>query len=322
MNAPSTPAFNDVTAKRFDVVALGEAMVEFNQTKAQEPHYLQGFGGDTSNAIIAAARAGARTAYLTRIGHDTWGEALQGLWHREDVDASAIDVDGDASTAVYFVTHGPQGHAFSYLRAGSAASRMSPHSLADSGAKAYIQQARWLHVSGISMAISTSACDAVFAAMQWARQAGTQVSLDANLRLKLWPLARARACLQQAVSMCDLFLPSLEDVQPLCGQDDPQAILDWSHQLGASRVVLKRGALGATVSENGQQREVPGHAVPCVDATGAGDCFAGNLLARLAHGDTLEQGVRYANAAAALAVQGFGAVAPLPRPDQVQALLA
>lgn len=315
---PSSPA---PASKRFDVVALGEAMVEFNQTRAQEPHYLQGFGGDTSNAIIAAARAGAHTAYLTRIGHDTWGEALQGLWHREQVDSSAIDVDGDAPTAVYFVTHGPQGHDFSYLRAGSAASRMSPHSLADSGAKAYIQQARWLHVSGISMAISTSACDAVFAAMQWARQAGTRVSLDANLRLKLWPLARARACLQQAVSMCDLFLPSLEDVQPLCGQDDPHAILEWSHQRGASQVVLKRGALGAIVSDGNAPRHLPGHAVTCVDATGAGDCFAGNLLARLAQGDTLDAGVRYANAAAALAVQGFGAVAPLPRPADVQALL-
>ncbi|MEY4075466.1 MAG: hypothetical protein RJA29_2823 [Pseudomonadota bacterium] len=321
MNAVATPSLPAQPVKRFDVVALGEAMVEFNQTQAQEPHYLQGFGGDTSNAIIAAARAGANTAYLTRIGHDTWGEALQGLWHREHVDSSTVDVDGEAPTAVYFVTHGPQGHAFSYLRAGSAASRMSPHSLVESGAKASLQQARWLHVSGISMAISTSACDAVFAAMQWARQAGTRVSLDANLRLKLWPLARARACLQQAVSMCDLFLPSLEDAQPLCGQDDPQAIIDWAHQLGASRVVLKRGALGATVSEDGVQRQVPGHAVTCVDATGAGDCFAGNLLARLAQGDDLDQGVRYANAAAALAVQGFGAVAPLPRPDQVRVLL-
>ena len=321
MNAAADLPSSESPPRRFDVVALGEAMVEFNQTRAQEPHYLQGYGGDTSNAIIAAARAGARTAYLTRIGHDTWGESLQGLWHREDVDTSAIDVDGEAPTAVYFVTHGPQGHAFSYLRTGSAASRLSPHSLADSGAKAYIQQARWLHVSGISMAISTSACDAVFAAMQWARQAGTLVSLDANLRLKLWPLARARACLQQAVSMCDLFLPSLEDVQPLCGEEDPQAILAWAHQLGAGRVVLKRGAMGATVSENGQQRDIAGHAVNCVDATGAGDCFAGNLLARLALGDDLDQGVRYANAAAALAVQGFGAVAPLPHPEQVQALL-
>ena len=65
--------------KRFDVAALGEAMVEFNQTRPGEPQYLQGFGGDTSNAVIAAARAGARTAYLTRLGQDTFGDALEAL---------------------------------------------------------------------------------------------------------------------------------------------------------------------------------------------------------------------------------------------------
>ena len=56
--------------RRFDLVALGEAMLEFNQTQAGQPNYLQGFGGDTSNAVIAAARAGARTAYLSRVGND------------------------------------------------------------------------------------------------------------------------------------------------------------------------------------------------------------------------------------------------------------
>lgn len=73
----------------WDVVALGEAMVEFNQTRPGEPHYLQGFGGDTSNAVIAAARAGARTAYLTRLGQDTFGDALMALWQREGVDTRA-----------------------------------------------------------------------------------------------------------------------------------------------------------------------------------------------------------------------------------------
>ncbi len=67
-------------ARKFDVVALGEAMVEFNQTTAGQPSYLQGFGGDTSNAVIAAARAGASTAYLTRLGGDTFGQSLMALW--------------------------------------------------------------------------------------------------------------------------------------------------------------------------------------------------------------------------------------------------
>ena len=57
------------------------------------------------------------------------------------------------------------------------------------------------------------------------------------------------------------------------------------------------------------------------DATGAGDCFCGNLLARMALGDDVFTAARYANAAAALAVQGYGAVAPLPTREQVEALL-
>ena len=62
--------------RRFDVAALGEGMLEFNQTEAGQPHYLQGFGGDTSNAVIAASRAGARAAYLTRVGDDRFGREL------------------------------------------------------------------------------------------------------------------------------------------------------------------------------------------------------------------------------------------------------
>ena len=64
--------------KVFDVAAIGEGLIEFNQTHATEPVYLQGFGGDTSNAIIAASRAGARCAYVSRVGGDAFGQARVG----------------------------------------------------------------------------------------------------------------------------------------------------------------------------------------------------------------------------------------------------
>src|SRR5215218_6929133 len=133
----------------FDVAALGEAMLEFNQTRPGELQYLQGFGGDTSNAVIAAARAGARAAYLTRLGQDTFGDALMSLWHGEGVDTSGIDRDDSAPTGIYFVTHGPGGHEFSYRRAGSAASRMTPQWLP----RAQVRAARILHVPVTSLAI-------------------------------------------------------------------------------------------------------------------------------------------------------------------------
>ena len=310
-------------SKTLDIVALGEAMVEFNQRPHSDandaPLYAQGFGGDTSNAAIAAARAGARVGYLTRLGTDRWGDHLMDLWRRENVDTNTVLRDTQAPTGMYFVSHDVQGHHFSYARAGSAASRMQPLDLAHW--QEAIASSQWLHLSGISLAISASACDTAFAAMAHACKVGTRVALDSNLRLSLWPLARAQACIRHAVNLCDLFLPSLEDMTALTGLTQAADIIAWSRAHGAAQVVLKLGPEGALASDGHHQRQVPGHAVTAVDATGAGDCFAGNLLARLSAGDDLWAATAYANAAASLSVQGFGAVGPLPSRDAVLKVL-
>lgn len=302
----------------FDIVALGEPLVELNQTSQDQRQYLQGFGGDTSNAVIAAARQGARCAYLTRVGDDAFGAQFLSLWRDEGVNTSGVEVDAAAHTGLYFVQHGPDGHAFSYLRRGSAASLMTPASL-DGG---LIERARFLHVSGISLAISTSACDTVFAAIARARAAGVQVSLDSNLRLRLWPLDRARAVLREALCHADLFLPSMDDMQHLTGNDDPERTLDWIRDAGATGVVvLKLGKDGSIIDDGKTRTPVAALRVDAVDATGAGDCFAGSLLARRCQGDDWADAVRYANVAAALSTLGYGAVDPLPRAEQVLAKL-
>jgi 2-dehydro-3-deoxygluconokinase len=304
------------------ILSLGEAMIEFNQTRADAADvYLQGYGGDTSNMAIAAARLagpnGPRVGYITRVGADAFGRMLLDLWRAENVDTTGVETDADAPTGVYFVTHGAHGHEFSYLRAGSAASRMSPATLPVD----LIRAARMLHVSGITQAISASACDAVYAAIDIARGAGVQVSYDPNFRLKLWPFARGRAIVMATVAQSDLFLPSLEEAKHLSGQDDPAAIIDWSHALGARVVALKIGAAGCVVSDGTRVETVPGMRVDVVDATGAGDCFDGAFVLRIMQGDDPFTAARFANVAAALKTKGYGAVAPLPRPDDVWTVL-
>ncbi|MEY2803225.1 MAG: 2-dehydro-3-deoxygluconokinase [Pseudomonadota bacterium] len=305
----------------FDVLSIGEALIEFNQVQAAPPTYLQGFGGDTSNAIIAAARAGARCAYLTLLGDDHWGQRLLDIWSSEKVDVSGVRRLPGCATGLYFVHHDARGHHFSYARSGSAASRMQASEL-DGIWGDILAQSQWLHVSGISLAISASARELVLQAMQQARQHGVKVALDTNLRLSLWPLELARQTLTKAAALCDLLLPSLEDMTQLTGQHDPQEIAGICHAWGASEVVLKLGAQGAQISRSGQLSRVPGWSVQAVDATGAGDCFCGNLLARLTQGDDLAQACLWANAAAALSVQGHGAIAPLPSAGQVREFLA
>jgi 2-dehydro-3-deoxygluconokinase len=294
------------------IVSIGEPMVEFNQTRPSERTYLQGFGGDTSNTIIAAARSGGRAAYVTRVGDDEFGRLFLELWKREGVDTSGVIVDRAAPTGAYFVTHGAQGHVFSYLRAGSAASRLQPEDLPD-------WQPAFIHASGISMAISASASETVLTAF---KNAKGKIAFDSNLRLKLWPLERAREMIGAAAAMADYFFPSIEDARQLSGTESPEANLEWAHDLGAKTVFLKLGADGVIVSDGKKGERMPGHAVKALDATGAGDCFCGAALARLAAGDSIWEAARYANAAAALATTGFGAVDPLPRPGAVRSLLA
>jgi 2-dehydro-3-deoxygluconokinase len=308
--------------RRFHLVGLGEAMLEFNQTRADAAEYLQGFGGDTSNAVIAAARAGATVAYLTRVGQDSFGRALVRLWHAEGVCTEGVEkvessANAGGSTGIYFVSHGPSGHEFTYKRADSPAASMQPEHLWVQG----IEQSQFLHVSAISQAISLSATKTVAAALKIARAAKTLVSYDTNLRLRLWSLEHAREVMVPTIGLSDVFLPSLEDMQTLTGLHRPNEILRWSHEQGASLVFLKLGAQGVLVSDGNSSTHLDGLRSDCLDATGAGDCFAGNLIARLAQGDTALEAARYANAAAALSVQGFGAVAPLPRKKEVQDFL-
>lgn len=302
---------------QLDIIGLGEPLIEFNQTGA-DGNYRLGHGGDTSNAIIAAARQGARAGYVTALGNDQFGESFIELWSSEGVDTTAVQRHPEAHTGVYFVSHGAKGHVFSYLRAGSAASRLGPQDLPES----YLASARYLHVSGISQAISATACDAVFRAIEIVRAAGGKISYDTNLRLKLWPLARARAIVDATIPHCDVIFPSLEDATVLSGLSDRDEIVDRYLALGTPLVVLKLGPDGVLVATARERRHLAGRKVRTVDATGAGDTFDGTFLAATVNGADPFEAARYANAAAALSTEGFGAVAPIPRRADVLSFLA
>lgn len=298
-----------------DILCLGEPMLEFNQQP--DGNYLPGHGGDTSNCAIAAARQGASVGYVTHVGADPFGNSFMDLWASENVDTSTVRQVSDAHTGIYFVTHGPEGHEFSYFRAGSASSRMRTEDLP----VAALQAAKILHVSGISQAISDTAADTVFSAIDIVKAAGGTVSYDTNLRLKLWPLDRARAVTHAAMSKCDIALPGLDDAEFLTGHTDPDAIADFYLNLGVGVVALTLGPDGTLVATPGERRRIIGRKVDVVDATAAGDTYDGAFLSRIVAGDDPFDAARYANAAAALTIQGFGAVAPMPRQSDVLAFL-
>lgn len=300
-----------------DILSLGEPMMEFSQTKDADGTYLPGYGGDTANFAVAAVRQGANVGYITRLGDDAFGDDFIKLWKREGINVTHVTRDPQAFTGIYFITHDEHGHKFSYYRKGSAASLMTPSELPRDA----IAQAQVLHVSGISQAISTNAADAVFEAMDIARANGTKISYDTNLRLKLWPLARARAVIMESVAQADYCLPSLEDVSTFTGLDDPDAIMDLLLSKGAGIVALKLGSRGVLVSDGQERYRLEGLRVQTVDATGAGDTFDGAFIATLLEGKPLLEAARYANVAAALSTTGYGAINPIPRREDVETAL-
>ena len=305
-----------------DIVAIGEAMIEFNEEP--DGRYRQGFGGDTSNAAIAAARLGAAVRYVTLVGRDSFGDRLVELWRREGVDTEFVGRHPSAPTGVYVVNHTAAGHAFTYLRAGSAASKMTARDIP----AAALAGATFVHVSAISQAISMQARTSLEQVFEWAEgennkvNAGRfKVSYDTNLRLKLWPLEDARPVIAETAAKANILKTSIEDATQLTGLSSPDAVADHYLAAGPQLVVVTLGAGGVLVATPTKREVLAAHKVDAVDATGAGDAFAGALLARLVAGDDPFVAARFANAAAALATTGYGAVAPLPRREAVEQLL-
>lgn len=297
---------------------MGEPMLEFSQLPPDadgQIRYLEGHGGDTSNAAIAAARQGAEVGYITAIGADMAGDSFMRQWDREGIDTSTVSRMADAQTGVYFITHDGGGHQFHHYRGGSAASRYTPAHLPE----AAIVGAKILYVSGISQGISTSAADAVFRAIAVARSNGVKVAYDTNYRPKLWPPARAAAIIHAAIAQADFAFPGLEDATALTGLTDPDAIADFYLRMGPPVVALKLGDGGALLATPAERHRIAAHPIRLVDAAGAGDAFCGAFLARILGGDAPLEAARYANLAAALACEGLGCVAPIPTAAQVSA---
>ena len=310
-----------------DIIAIGEPMLEFNATEegrlSEVDQFRVGYGGDTANFAIAACRLGASVGYLTALGDDPFGDRFMNLWEQEGIDTSRVKRDPDAPTGIYFISRKDNQHDFTYYRRMSAASFMKASDLPLD----YLGGCRVLHVSGISQAISLSACDAVFAAIAAAKQAGARVSYDPNLRVKLWPIERARAIIHQTAALVDLFLPSYEDATALTGMEDPETIARFYLSLGPEIVVLKLGAEGALLAVKSEGsapsiKRFPAYQVTPVDMTGAGDTFDGAFVVAWLSSQTLDDSVRFANAAGAISTTGLGAVTPIPRKTEVEAFLA
>ena len=306
-----------------DLIAIGEPLVELAAESTGRlgdvERFRRGWGGDTANCLLAAARLGGACGYVTRVGDDEFGRAFVALLERNGIDASQVGIDAAHHTGVYFVSYTDERqHRFTYLRRDSAASHLAGGDIDP----LYIGGARVLHASGISQAISRPSADAVETAMTIARAAGTTVSYDANVRPALGTAESLRGNFAQALSLADIVFVSEEDIAYLYDDSPVEVALDRILGEQPTLAIAKLGARGCLIGgDAGTRLYVPGWTVEAIDATGAGDAFSAGFILSWLRGAAPDEAGRFANAVGALTTTGVGAIAPQPNRNQVAAFM-
>ncbi len=319
-----------------EVVTLGECLISLIAADrgplAEAGAFLRTVAGAEANVAVGLARLGHRVAYVGRVGADAFGTVIRRRLRGEGVDVDHLTTDPSGPTGLMvreLRDLGPM--EVIYHRAGSAASHLEPADI--EAARDWVEGARWLHLTGITPALSPSAAAAVVRAKELARGAGVRVSLDLNIRRRLWSEADAAVALRALAEGCDLVLGGLDEVALVGGLatsleegsgSDPEAAADTLLAAGAGRVIVKLGADGALLRDaDGTTLRSPALAVPkVVDPVGAGDAFTAGYLALILEGAPAEHALRAGNACGALAVSTVGDLTGLPDRAGLNALLA
>ncbi len=307
-----------------DVVTIGESMVVFTPTTGGFMRYADLFskkvGGAESNVAIGLSRLGHQAGWISKVGDDEFGKAIFSFLKGETVDISKAKVDDEAPTGIYFKEPRRKNQTMVYYyRKGSAASRLTPGDLNEE----YIASAKYLHITGITPALSKNCRETVFEAVKLAKKHGVAVVFDPNLRMKLWDEHTARETLLELAAQADIILPGIAEGEFLFGESDPNKLGELFLQLGASLVVLKVGAEGAYYFTRTEKELVPGFPVEnVVDPVGAGDGFAAGVLSGLIDGLSLFDSVERGNAVGALVTMVNGDTEGLPERQEVEMFIS
>lgn len=307
-----------------DVVTIGESMVVFTPTSdgfmRNASQFTKKIGGAESNVAVGLARLGHQAGWISRLGDDEFGKAILSFLKGENVDVSQVTFDQEAPTGIYFKEPRRQNNTrVYYYRKGSAASMLTPQNLDNE----YLAKAKYLHITGITPALSESCRETAFEAIKHAKSNGSTIVFDPNLRTKLWDKETARETLLNMAAEADIILPGVAEGEFLFGESDPHKLGQLFLNHGASVVVMKMGAEGAYYFTKKESVLISGFPVKqVVDPVGAGDGFAAGFLSGLLDGLELGKAVERANAVGALVTMVNGDVDGLPERDEVDQLLS
>lgn len=270
--------------------------------------YQVAFGGKGANQAVAAGRSGADIAFIACVGDDDTGSRVSKQLASDNIDTSPISTIKDAATGVALIFVNSAGENVIGIHAGANAA-LTPTLVAE-------QNKKIAEASALLMQLE-SPLESVLAAAKIAHQNQTKVVLNP---------APACELSDELLALVDMITPNETEAEKLTGvrienDDDAAVAAQALHAKGIETVIITLGSRGVWLSENGKGQRVPGFKVKAVDTIAAGDTFNGALVTALLEDKPMNEAIRFAHAAAAIAVTRKGAQPSVPWRHEIDEFL-
>lgn len=316
-------------AKKYDVIALGELLIDFtmNGQSEQGNNMFEACpGGAPCNVLALLNKMGKKTAFIGKVGKDQFGTLLRDTITEAGIDASNLMVDENVNTTLAFVHTFPDGdREFSFYRNPGADMMLT----ADEVNPEVVKDTKVFHFGTLSMT-HEGVREATKKAVETAKANGCLVSFDPNLRPPLWSsLDLAKEQMEYGFGKCDILKISDNEIQFVSGKEDyDEGIAYLQETYNIPLILLTMGKDGSRAYYKGMRVESPGFSVKAIETTGAGDTFCGSSLNYLVDHDfenlteeQLGEMLTFANAAAALVTTKKGAIKAMPVKEEVLELI-
>lgn len=315
--------------KQYDVIALGELLIDFteNGTSEQGNRLLEvNPGGAPCNVLAMLTKLDKKTGFIGKVGSDQFGTLLKGTLEDVGIATEGLMIDKEVNTTLAFVHTYPDGdREFSFYRNPGADMMLTEEDVRTD----MIEKTRIFHFGTLSMThegVRKATCKA----LETAKAAGCLISFDPNLRPPLWDsLDHAKEQMKYGFQYCDILKISDNEIQFVTGKEDyDEGIAYLQVKYNIPLILLTMGKDGSRAYYKGKRIEKPGFKVDAIETTGAGDTFCGCSLGYILEHDfenltqsQIEEMLTFANAGAALVTLKKGAIYSMPERNQIKELI-
>ena len=285
-----------------DLYTFGELMALFMSVDTDSvktaSQYQMSAAGAEANVAVAAHRLGIDVHYHSKVGNDYLGDAAMALLEKEGLSTKHFLRSPNYNGALVRNRGQDEKLDVTYLRKCAAASTFQPSDIDEN----ILSQSKWLHVTGITTALSSSARDTVAHAMELARKHKVRTSFDLNIRLKLWSKEEASKTLRELAHDIELVTAGVDEYEIVFGGGNPETNLRIAAERGINIAIMTNGPEKMRILNRGERFDFQPDQVKIVDPVGSGDAAIAGTICGILAGLSLHDAIKQGSKCGAMAV--------------------